>query len=362
MRTAEAHYPPRRSEGAHRRRQPAAVHQGCAPRARAARGGDRRGLRAHGTALRPRAVAGVLRGARARSARPFARRTLCRPCADAARATGRASSRNSRTWRSSSATPTPPWPARRRQRRQASPWRTSRPGCAAVTCRCRRSATASRSTALADLLLCPDERSRELLVGEGVSGRIEVVGDVMADASRLFAPLARSERVRVEHEPGTYVVATIHREANVAQPRLGRLVEGLNRLEETVVFPAHPRTRAALDARGPDARAARRAPRPDRLPRARRARVAGASAPDRLRRPSEGGVLVRRAVRDHAALDGVGRHGRGRRKCARRRRPGRARRGRCRRQNAGRAPRALRRRIRLASGSRRRSVGRIVRR
>ncbi len=44
--------------------------------------------------------------------------------------------------------------------------------------------------------------------------------------------------------------ATIHREANVAQPRLGRLVEGLNRLEETIVFPAHPRTRAALEREG----------------------------------------------------------------------------------------------------------------
>ena len=53
---------------------------------------------------------------------------------------------------------------------------------------------------IADLLFCPDERSRELLEAEGVPGRIEVVGDVMADASRLFAPLAR-ERVRLEHEP-----------------------------------------------------------------------------------------------------------------------------------------------------------------
>ncbi len=102
---------------------------------------------------------------------------------------------------------------------------------------------------IADLLLCPDERSRELLLAEGVPGEIEVVGDVMADASRLFAPLAR-DRVRLEREPGSYVLATIHREANVAQPRLGRLVEGLNRLDEPVVFPAHPRTSAALEREG----------------------------------------------------------------------------------------------------------------
>jgi len=98
---------------------------------------------------------------------------------------------------------------------------------------------------LAQLLLCPDERSRRTLHGEGVDGRAEVVGDVMYDASLLFAPLAR-ERYEPPHPPGTYVVATIHREANVQQRRLARIVDGLNRLAEPVVFPAHPRTRAAL--------------------------------------------------------------------------------------------------------------------
>src|SRR3954465_4592017 len=41
------------------------------------------------------------------------------------------------------------------------------------------------------LLLPPDERSRAILLAEGVPGHIEVVGDVMADASRQFAPIAR---------------------------------------------------------------------------------------------------------------------------------------------------------------------------
>src|SRR5712691_9252715 len=44
---------------------------------------------------------------------------------------------------------------------------------------------------IAALLLCPDERSRANLQAEGVAGRIEVVGDVMADANLTFAPLAR---------------------------------------------------------------------------------------------------------------------------------------------------------------------------
>ena len=72
--------------------------------------------------------------------------------------------------------------------------------------------------AAAELLLCPDERSRETLLAEGVGGRIEVVGDVMADACFRFAPIARERSTvlkRHELEPGSYVAATIHREANV---------------------------------------------------------------------------------------------------------------------------------------------------
>ena len=98
---------------------------------------------------------------------------------------------------------------------------------------------------VADLLLCPDEHSRATLKGEGVTGSTEVVGDVMADATRLFLPLAR-KRFPSTLAPQSYVVATLHREANVEERRLSRIVQGLNRLAEPVVFPAHPRTHAAL--------------------------------------------------------------------------------------------------------------------
>jgi UDP-GlcNAc3NAcA epimerase len=98
---------------------------------------------------------------------------------------------------------------------------------------------------LAWLLFCPDDRSRTNLLDEGVLGRIYVVGDVMADANRLFGPVARTA-FPVPYEPHSYVVATIHRQANVEQPRLGRIVDGLNGIDELVVFPVHPRTRAVL--------------------------------------------------------------------------------------------------------------------
>jgi UDP-GlcNAc3NAcA epimerase len=104
---------------------------------------------------------------------------------------------------------------------------------------------------LAQLLLCPDERSRQTLASEGVAARAEVVGDVMRDASDRLAPIARKRSSALaEHgvEPSRYAVATVHREANVRASRLRRIVEGLNRLNEPVVFPAHPRTRAAIES------------------------------------------------------------------------------------------------------------------
>jgi UDP-GlcNAc3NAcA epimerase len=104
---------------------------------------------------------------------------------------------------------------------------------------------------IAALLLCPDERSAAQLAAEGVTGRAEVVGDVMADANRVFAPISRKRSKILERlgvEPGRFVLVTVHREANVQPERLVRIAGALDRLEGPLVFPAHPRTRAALEA------------------------------------------------------------------------------------------------------------------
>ena len=111
---------------------------------------------------------------------------------------------------------------------------------------------------LAALLFCPDERSARQLESEGVGGRREVVGDVMADACFRFAPIARERSdilARLGIEAGGYVVATIHREANVQPERLARIVAGLGRIPEAVIFPAHPRTRGRLTELAPNVRA-----------------------------------------------------------------------------------------------------------
>jgi UDP-GlcNAc3NAcA epimerase len=107
--------------------------------------------------------------------------------------------------------------------------------------------------AVSALLLAPDERSRETLLAEAVPGEVRVVGDVMADVALRVAPLARERSHALERlglRPGGYLVATVHREANTRPERLRRIVAGLGRLEERLVFPVHPRTRAALAREG----------------------------------------------------------------------------------------------------------------
>jgi UDP-GlcNAc3NAcA epimerase len=107
---------------------------------------------------------------------------------------------------------------------------------------------------IAALLLAPDERSRATLESESVGGEIAVTGDVMRDSLELFAPIARRRSTALERfgvAPGRFVLVTVHREANVRPERLRRIVEGLNRVPEPIVFPAHPRTRAAIEDAGP---------------------------------------------------------------------------------------------------------------
>ena len=106
----------------------------------------------------------------------------------------------------------------------------------------------------AALLFCPDERSRETLAAEGVSGRAEVIGDVMADATRVFAPIA-AKRANPAEQAGVrdgqpYSVLTIHREANTRPEPLRGLISELNATGWTFVFPVHPRTRKVMDVHG----------------------------------------------------------------------------------------------------------------
>ena len=105
---------------------------------------------------------------------------------------------------------------------------------------------------IADLLFAPTETAVANLRGEGrPEAAIRLVGDVMYDACLHYGAEARASGIvgRLGLEPGAYTLATIHRAENTDDPaRLRAIVEGLNALATKcrVVWPLHPRTRAAL--------------------------------------------------------------------------------------------------------------------
>ena len=105
-----------------------------------------------------------------------------------------------------------------------------------------------------DLLLCSTPTAVANLEREGAHGRVELVGDVMADVSLAFASVAEERSRALEQHgvtPGEYLLVTAHRAGNVDDPeRLRRLVELLEALPTTAVFPLHPRTRARLESAG----------------------------------------------------------------------------------------------------------------
>jgi len=107
---------------------------------------------------------------------------------------------------------------------------------------------------LADLLLVPSEAAAANLALEGIVDGVEVVGDVMVDVAQLVAPRARADDGPLRAagvRAGEYLLVTAHRAANVDDPvRLLALVELLLSLDEPLVLPLHPRTRARLQAAG----------------------------------------------------------------------------------------------------------------
>jgi len=105
----------------------------------------------------------------------------------------------------------------------------------------------------ADLLFSPTETSCRNLCNEGIpKDRIELVGDVMYDASLFYGTLAENQSGilrRLGLNKSGYILATIHRQENTDSPeRLLGILEGLAASDWPVVLPLHPRTRQRIAA------------------------------------------------------------------------------------------------------------------
>ncbi len=99
-------------------------------------------------------------------------------------------------------------------------------------------------------LLAPTQVAVDNLAAEGLERGTTLVGDVMLDATRMFAERAQQQsplRSVTAHAPDTYGLCTVHRPSNTDVPGcLESIFSALGQLPWPIVLPMHPRTRARM--------------------------------------------------------------------------------------------------------------------
>jgi len=103
---------------------------------------------------------------------------------------------------------------------------------------------------LSSWLFCPSQTAVENLKREGIQKRVYETGDIMYDAILYYKSFAfQNSTIFSDYSltPEDYYLATIHRAENTDDPlKLQALLEAFNQMNETVVFPMHPRTKQKI--------------------------------------------------------------------------------------------------------------------
>lgn len=105
-----------------------------------------------------------------------------------------------------------------------------------------------------DILFCPTQNAVDNLRNEGITENVHLTGDVMAD-SLLYNREIAENKSTILNDLGLkskgYLVATIHRASNTDNERnLKNIVDAFSELNETIIFPLHPRTEKFLKKYG----------------------------------------------------------------------------------------------------------------
>jgi UDP-GlcNAc3NAcA epimerase len=162
------------------------------------------------------------------------------------------------------ATPTRPWPARWRPVKLGIPVAHVEAGLRSFNRSHARGAQPRADGPLrGSLLFCPTQTALELLAAEGVTAGVHLVGDVMIDALRQHASLARQRSgilARLGLSAQGYLLATVHRPYNTdASDNLRSILAAFDDIwrqtGRPVILPLHPRTLASNWLRSASSRA-----------------------------------------------------------------------------------------------------------
>jgi len=97
----------------------------------------------------------------------------------------------------------------------------------------------------ADLLFAPTDEAVKHLEKEGLAGKTVMTGDIMADSVQFVQSKIGENR----YSDRSYSVLTMHRPYNVDEPeKLKKLFSSLEKLDQDILFPAHPRTKKIIES------------------------------------------------------------------------------------------------------------------
>tara|TARA_B100000795_G_scaffold91596_1_gene66838 strand:+ start:200 stop:1246 length:1047 start_codon:yes stop_codon:yes gene_type:complete len=96
---------------------------------------------------------------------------------------------------------------------------------------------------ISTLLIAPTQSAVHQLKSEGIDKGVFVTGDVMLDTLKMV-----SARIPKEQSEEAFILMTLHRPYNVdAIERIEIILSEVSKLDLTIVFPVHPRTRKVIE-------------------------------------------------------------------------------------------------------------------
>ena len=96
---------------------------------------------------------------------------------------------------------------------------------------------------ISTLLIAPTQSAVDQLKLEGIDKGVFVTGDVMLDTLKMV-----SNRIPKEQSEEAFILMTLHRPYNVdAIERIEIILSEVSKLDLTIVFPVHPRTKKVIE-------------------------------------------------------------------------------------------------------------------